>query len=101
MTMVRIEINCDGSALHDDIIGELGRILSTVPSKIEQQLERSGRCICEAKEAADKARNASRSVTGSSPGAKPAANKRREGSSYEQDLEEDVKAAVRSVGARA
>lgn len=53
MTMIHIEINCDGSALHDDIIGELGRILSTVPSKIEQQLERSGRCICEAKEAAD------------------------------------------------
>ena len=53
MTMIRIEINCDGSALHDDIIGELERILGTVPAKIEQQLERSGRCICEAKEATD------------------------------------------------
>lgn len=51
---ILIEIDCNGSALHSDIIGELGRILSTVPGKIEQQLERDGRCICFAKEAADK-----------------------------------------------
>jgi hypothetical protein len=53
MKMV-IEINCDGAALHDDITGELPRILLNATGKIYEQLDRDGRCICEAPEAADK-----------------------------------------------
>jgi hypothetical protein len=49
-----------------------------------------------AKEAADKARQASRSVTGSpSPGASSGPPKAR-GQSYDDDLHEDVRAAVRA-----
>lgn len=49
-----IEINCDDAALHDDITGELPRILLNATGKIYEQLERDGRCICEALESADK-----------------------------------------------
>lgn len=51
---IKIEINCDDAALHDDLEGELPRILNTIPQKIRDQLERSGRCICEAPESVDK-----------------------------------------------
>lgn len=51
---IKIEINCNGTALHDDLAGELDRILGTATSKVVAQLERSGRCICEALESTDK-----------------------------------------------
>lgn len=55
-----------------------------------------------AKEAADKARQASRSVTGSpSPGSSNPAPKRDSKMSYDEDLQNDVVAAMRSVSARA
>ena len=50
---IEIKIAVEGSALHDDFPGELTRLLSTVPAKIARQLERSGRCICEALESDD------------------------------------------------
>lgn len=50
---LKIEIDCVGSALHDDILEELTSILGTVPGKIERILERDGRCICCALEADD------------------------------------------------
>lgn len=55
------------------------------------------------KEAADKARNASRSVTGSPSTAagQRRPSQRAEGKSYDDDLTEDVTAAVRLVAARA
>jgi hypothetical protein len=48
-----IEIDCGNAALHDDPPNELRRILATVPGKVAAQLERDGRCICEALESAD------------------------------------------------
>ena len=51
---VVIEIDCKNSALHDDFETELPRILNTIPQKIYNQLERDGRCICEAMESDDK-----------------------------------------------
>ncbi len=55
-----------------------------------------------AKEAAEKARQASKSVSGSpSPGNSGPASKRDPRMSYDEDLQNDVLAAVRSVGSRA
>lgn len=51
---ILIKINCDDDALHSNLKGELKRILSTVPDKICSQLERDGRCVCEALESTDK-----------------------------------------------
>ena len=51
---IKIEIDCENDALHNDPEGELRRILGMVPNKILKQLERDGRCICEAKESSDK-----------------------------------------------
>lgn len=51
---IKIEINCDDDALHTDLEEELGRILNTIPGKICEQLERDGRCVCEALESTDK-----------------------------------------------
>jgi hypothetical protein len=51
---ITIEINCDDAALHDDFEIEFPRLLNTIPQKIYNQLERSGRCICEALESSDK-----------------------------------------------
>jgi hypothetical protein len=51
---IKIEISCDDAALHDNLHGELTRILSTIPDKVCAQLERDGRCICEALESNDK-----------------------------------------------
>lgn len=49
-----IEINCEDAALHDDFETEFPRLLNTIPQKIYNQLERDGRCICEALESDDK-----------------------------------------------
>ena len=51
---ISIEINCDSAALQDNLEDELQRILDTVVMKVLAQLERDGRCICTAKESADK-----------------------------------------------
>jgi hypothetical protein len=51
---ILIEINCDDAALHDNLHGELARIMYGIPDKVCAQLERSGRCICEALESSDK-----------------------------------------------
>jgi hypothetical protein len=51
---IAIDLTVIHAALHDDFPGELTRLLSTVPAKIARQLERSGRCICEALESDDK-----------------------------------------------
>jgi hypothetical protein len=51
---ILVEIDCEGAALHDDPENELPRILNTIPQKIWEQLERDGRCICEALESSDK-----------------------------------------------
>jgi hypothetical protein len=51
---IKIEIDCSDAALHDDLENELTRILSTIPEKISLQLERDGRCVCEALESTDK-----------------------------------------------
>ena len=61
---ILIEINCLHSALHDNLIGELTRILGTVPEKVAKQLERDGRCICEALEGADKLRDINGNTVG-------------------------------------
>jgi hypothetical protein len=51
---IKIEINCDDAALHDNLEVELPRILTTALGKVYAQLERDGRCICEALESDDK-----------------------------------------------
>jgi len=51
---ILIEIDCNDAALHDNLTDELARILNTIPQKIWNQLERDGRCICEALESDDK-----------------------------------------------
>jgi hypothetical protein len=51
---ILIKIDCSNDALHSNLEVELGRILSTIPEKVCRQLERDGRCICEALESADK-----------------------------------------------
>jgi len=51
---IEIKINCDDDALHSNFKRELRRILNTIPDKICEQLERDGRCVCEALESADK-----------------------------------------------
>jgi hypothetical protein len=61
---IKVEIDCDNAALHDDLEGELTRILNTVPGKICKQLERDGRCICEAKESSDKLMDANGNTVG-------------------------------------
>lgn len=48
---IEIEITVE---LHNNFPGELTRLLSTIPAKITKQLERNGRCICEALESDDK-----------------------------------------------
>ena len=55
--IIRIEIDCESGALHEDLEVELSRILDIVPSKVIHQLVRDGRCICEAKESADTLRD--------------------------------------------
>jgi len=51
---IKIEVDCSNAALHDDLHGELTHILGTIPDKVCNQLERDGRCICEALESDDK-----------------------------------------------
>lgn len=51
---IKIEIDCDDDALHEDLENELPRILRTVTPKVCKQLERDGRCVCEALESTDK-----------------------------------------------
>ena len=51
---IKIEIDCRNAAIHDDPIGEITRILATVPEKLATQLEHDGRCICEALEFSNK-----------------------------------------------
>lgn len=51
-------------------------------------------------EAADKARLASRSITGSAPGQAGVSARKRDGMSYEDDLEADVRAALQAAGGR-
>ena len=51
---IEVELEVIHAAMHDDFMGELARLLSTIPAKIANQLERDGRCICEALESDDK-----------------------------------------------
>ena len=62
--VIQINIDCSDLDLHEDIVGELTRILGTVPGKIEEQLDRSGRCVCTALESVDTLRNLNGNVVG-------------------------------------
>lgn len=50
---VQIEIELDNDAFNGNLLGELRRILLTVPTKVKAQLQRPA-SICQAPEASDK-----------------------------------------------
>ena len=62
---ISIEIDCKDAALHDNLEEELRRILNTVTDKVLRQLDRDGRCICEALESDDKLLDVNGNTVGS------------------------------------
>lgn len=60
-----IEIDCTDDAMMSDPIGELERILQTVPRKFEEQYGRAPGCLCNAPESADKLRDSNGNTVGS------------------------------------
>lgn len=60
-----IEINCGNDAFNDDPIGELSRILRTVPGKIANICGREAGCLCDAPETDDKLQDANGNTVGS------------------------------------
>ena len=61
--LLEIKINCDDDALSSDPVGELARILGTVPDKVREQLAREP-TLCNAPEAADKLRDINGNTVG-------------------------------------
>jgi hypothetical protein len=62
---VVIEVECTGAAFDENPIGELKRILRTVPAKVVNQLTREAGCVCVAPEADDKLLDVNGNTVGS------------------------------------